>query len=121
MKAACQSGNDTTVAARVAGEDIRCGDFVTVLNELVELPSYLWSCSSLSLPPEDPIRFRYIPHDTGSPMKVVGVCLPFVYVESDRGAVSTLDTRLKQIVRLDHKCARKVWKRLQAKPKRKKR
>ena len=32
----------TNVAARVAGEDIKPGDYVTAFTEICELPSFVW-------------------------------------------------------------------------------
>lgn len=101
---------ENTVAARVAGEDLQCGDYVTVLNEVVELPSFLWCHSDHSLAPDEPVRFRFTPQNAGNPQKVVGVCLPFVYAENDMGIMTTFDTRRQQLVRLDRKCAKRVWK-----------
>ncbi|QDS88377.1 hypothetical protein EC9_25670 [Rosistilla ulvae] len=121
MKVASPSWQRTTVAARIAGEDICCGDYVTVLNEQLELPSYLWSCSATSLPPDELVRIRYMPQEAGHPLKVIGVCLPFVYAKNDRAAVVTIDTRRQQLVRLDRKCARNVWKQLSKKVAKKKR
>lgn len=109
----------TTVAARVAGEDIKLGDYVTVLNEIVELPSFLWSCSGGTLPADEPVRLRYMPSDAGQPYKVVSVCLPFVYTERPRGGTTTFDTRQSQLVRLDAKSGRTIWKRLRKPFKRK--
>ncbi|QDV85156.1 hypothetical protein [Planctomycetes bacterium TBK1r] len=102
----------TSVAARVAGEDIKRGDYVTVLNEIVELPSYLWGCSGVMLPADEPVRIRYMPCDAGQPFKVVAVCLPFVYTKRPKGDTKTFDTRQNQLVRLDPGSGRSVWKRL---------
>lgn len=110
MKAKTKSETKTTVAARIAGEDISSGDFVSVIHEVVELPSFLWCCSAVSLEPEEPIRIRFMPLDAGQPSKVIGICLPFVYVKTPDGAVMTIDTRQRQLVRLDEDCARRVWK-----------
>lgn len=99
----------TTVAARIAAEDIKAGDFVTVLNQIIELPSYLWNCSGTPLSPDEPVRSRYIPPDAGLPFKVVTVCLPFVYAKRTQGEISTFDTRQHQLVRLDQESAREVW------------
>ncbi|QEG39254.1 hypothetical protein [Roseimaritima ulvae] len=110
----------TNVAARVAGEDIQPGDYVTVLNEIVELPSYLWGCSGGTLPADELVRLRYMPSDAGQPYKVVAVCLPFVYTERPKGGTNTFDTRQNQLVRLDRETGRTVWKRLR-KPLKKKR
>jgi hypothetical protein len=120
MKVASETTFETTVAVRIAGEDIACGDFVTVLNEVVELPSFLWDCSAVSLSPNEPVRIRYMTDDAGQPYKVIGVCLPFVYVKKHCGAVVAIDTRQRQLVRLDRDCARAVWKKMKS-PSRKRR
>lgn len=109
MNLSTEIESTTTVAARVAGEDISCGDFVTVLNETIELPSFLWSCSAVSLPPEEPVRIRYAADDAGWPRQVIGICLPFIYVKTHIGVVMPIDTRQRQLVRLDEACARNVW------------
>lgn len=100
----------TTVAARVAGEDIHEGDFVAILNEIVELPSFLWSCSGATLPADEPVRIGYKPNDAGRPYKVVAVCLPFVYTKQPKGEVTTFDIRQHQLVRLDRTRGHAVWK-----------
>lgn len=109
MKVATQTELETTVAARIAGEDIACGDFVAVMNEIIELPSFLWNCSGVSLAPDEPVRIRYAASDAGQPYKVIGVCLPFVYAETHRERVVVFDTRQRQLVRLDQACANAVW------------
>ena len=103
---------EITVAASVAGEDIACGDFVAVMSEIVELPSFLWNCSAVALAPDEPVRIRRIVDDAGQPYKVIAVCLPFVYVESHRGAIGVLDTRVRHLVRLNRQCARTIWKKM---------
>ena len=112
MKATTETPSRTTVAARIAGEDINQGDYVSVLNEIVELPSFMWSCSAASLPVEEPVRIRYMPSEAGQPFKVVAVCLPFVYAKRPKGGVITFDTRQQQLVRLDRENGRSVWKRM---------
>jgi len=114
MKVATQTELKTTVAARIAGEDIACGDFVAVMNEIVEFPSFLWSCTSVSLAPDEPVRIRYVPSEAGQPYKVIGVCLPFVYAKTHRGRVVVIDTRQRQLVRLDQDCAHTVWQTMKA-------
>lgn len=101
---------ETTLAASVAGEDITCGDFIAVMNEVVELPSYLWSGCDISLPSDEPVRLRFLPCDAGEPRKVIAVCLPFVYAKKPNGSVVTLDVRRYQLLRLDRVCARAAWK-----------
>lgn len=101
---------ETTLAASVAGEDIACGDFIAVMNEVIELPSYLWSGCDISLPSDEPVRLRFLPCDSGEPRKVIAVCLPFVYAKKPNGSVVTLDVRRYQLLRLDRACARAAWK-----------
>ena len=108
------------VAARIAGEDIKPGDFVTVLNELREWPSFMWSCSGISMPHDELVSIRCMPFDAGEPHKVIAVCLPFVYVKQTKGDVFPIDTRQQQLVRLDPANARLVWKLKTKKSKKKK-
>jgi hypothetical protein len=115
MKLSSNSRSATSVAARIAGEDLKLGDYITVLNEIVELPSFLWCCAPVSLPPDEPVRFRYTPRGAGTPLKVVGICLPFVYALNSHSSVVTFDTRNQQLVRLDRKCARRIWRKLNRK------
>ena len=42
---------EVKTAATVAGEDLARGDFVSLLNETVEFPSFLWNCCDSTLPP----------------------------------------------------------------------
>lgn len=103
----------TTVAARIAGEDLRTGDYVTILSQIYEIPSYLWCSSGVGLAPDEPVRSRYLPRSAaGEPNKVVAICLPFVYVKRPRGTIVGLDTRQQQIVRLDRDNGRLIWKRM---------
>jgi hypothetical protein len=104
----------TRIVAGVAGEDIQPGDFLTLSSELVELPSYLWSCESTSITNDEPVRIRYIPSEAGEPLKVIAICLPFVYAKQAKGATRILDIRQHQLVKLDAWVGRKVWKRLKA-------
>jgi len=47
--------------------------------------------------------------ETGQPYKVIGVCLPFVNAKTHRGRGVVIDTRPRQLVRLDQACASVVW------------
>ena len=119
MKTSTETSFRTTVAARIAGEDIQQGDYVTVLSEVVELPSFLWSNSGMTLPMDEPVRARFAPRDAGQPYKVVTVCLPFVYTKRPNGKMITFDTRQQQLVRLDPESGRQVWKHMRKPPKKK--
>jgi hypothetical protein len=110
MKTKSRASSCTTVAARIAGEDSQRGDYITVLNETFEIPSFLWYCTSSTLPPDEPERSRYMSREAGQPLKVIAVCLPFVYAKRPTGNLYTFDTRRHQLVRLAPECGRSVWK-----------
>ncbi len=120
MKNTTEAASQTTVAARIAGEDIKPGDFVTVLNELYEWPSFMWSGSGISLPADELVTIRHMPNDAGELHKVIAVCLPFVYVKQTQGDVFPIDTRQQQLVRLDRAIAQLVWRQMTKKSKTKK-
>src|SRR4029453_8801147 len=73
------------LATSLAPEDIGPGDFVSILYELLELPSYFWSCDAQLLPPSEPIRMPWRTADCGTPLKVKAVCLPFIFVKHPSG------------------------------------
>ena len=102
----------TSVAARVAGEDIKQDDYITVLNDVVEFPSFLWAASDSRLPPEEPVRVTFQPGHAGYPYRVITVCLPFVYAKRPKGGMEIFDTRTEQLVRLAPHSGRAVWLRL---------
>ena len=106
-----------TLAATVAGEDLACGDYVAILSELVDVPSYLWETSGASLSPHEMVRLKLVPSEAGLPLKVIAICLPFVYAKSPQEVV-TVDIRHMQLVRLDPKNAQMIWKQLRARAKR---
>ena len=115
-----ESKSDMAVAARVAGEYIRSGDFVSVLTETVEFPTFMWSCSAATLPVDELVQLCYKPYDAGVPFKVVSVCLPFVYAKRPKGELIILDLRKKQLVRLERGAARRIWAILSESKKKKK-
>ena len=103
---------DTTrLAASVAPEDLECGEYVAVLKEIVELPSFFWFDTAPSKR-EELVRMRCIPTDSGMPLKIKGICLPYVFVKSPFGQCETIDVRRVQLVRLDEGYAKKVRKTL---------
>jgi len=98
-----------TMAASVASEDLKRGEFVAVLNDIVELPAFDY-CDRPSADPQNTIRVRYCGLDAGTPMKIKAICLPFVFVMRADEAPATLDVRQVQLVRLNRMYAKKVWK-----------
>ena len=114
MKIESKSRKRLTAAATVAGEDLACGDYVSLLNETVDFPSFLWDSCGATLSPYELVRLKVIPITAGRPLKVIAICLPFVYAKMPGGEMSTIDTRRTQLVRLNRKCARVIWKELQS-------
>ena len=99
-----------SVAAIVAGEDLRVGDDVAILNETLEVPSCLWTCDAAVLPPHELVRLQYASRDPGVPLRVVALCLPFVFLETPQEQHKTVDLRLVQLVRLSPPYVRAVRK-----------
>jgi hypothetical protein len=112
MKTQESSSCETALARPLAPEDLRCGDFVGILLEVAELPSWCWGCESHVLNPHEPVRITYRSDNGGTPLKVKAVCLPFVFVKLPSGQHRTLDIRQHELVRLDGRYARIVWKTL---------
>ncbi|MEO2048596.1 MAG: hypothetical protein ABGX16_18735 [Pirellulales bacterium] len=101
---------EITLASTVAPEDLQLGDFVTLLNIICELPSYLWCADATTLPIDEPVRIRLIPAGAGKPLKVQAICLPFVLVKKPSGKQRTLDLRQCRLARLDRSFATATWK-----------
>lgn len=104
----------SAVAASVAPEDLRRGDFIAVLSEVIELPSFLWT-ETLTGTRDEVIRLSRLPTGSRAPLKIKAICLPFVFVKSPCGDYQTIDIRLARLVRLDKQYAKTVWKRMRAK------
>jgi hypothetical protein len=106
--------NELEVAASVAGEDLRRGDFVAVLSVIHEYPSFFW-CDSAALPRDEPVRIQYAVLGDCRLLKVKALCLPFVFAKEPAGAYRTLDLRFCRLARLAPKYARRVWRSLRRK------
>jgi hypothetical protein len=117
MKTEITRQTETTAAATVAGEDLVRGDYVALLNQTVEFPSFLWDAWGASLSPHEWVRLKMIPDTAGLPLKVIAVCLPFVYAKIPTGDIATIDTRRMQLVRLNRKCAKVLWRKLESRAK----
>jgi hypothetical protein len=104
------SKKSSTLAKPLAPEEIRCGDYVTPLEEIAEWPSFFWCDELYQQSREQPIRIRMRPSWGGVPLRVVQVCLPFVLVKQPCGSGRTLDVRKVRIARLAKRYARAAWK-----------
>jgi hypothetical protein len=110
MKAEPKAISETHVARLLAAEDLRCGDYVSILQEIVEWPSFFWSDCGQTLPPGEPVQLACRPKDSGMPLKVKAICLPFVFVKQPCGQHRTLDVRRHRLARLTPDYAVQVWK-----------
>jgi len=89
-------------AVRMLGpEDIQPGQYVAIHQQMGQL---FWPPIDFSGIPRklevNVLRFNYIPKESGLPLKVKKVCLPYVMVKSPRGKQQMLDTRRHQLVEL---------------------
>lgn len=109
MKTQLEKPQSATVAITVAPEDLRRGDYVAVLSEVVEFPSCNWF-DLTSHPLAEPVRVRMLPCDAGMPMKVKAICLPFVFAITPYKQSESLDVRSVQFVRVSKRYARCAWK-----------
>jgi hypothetical protein len=103
------ANNEATLAKPVAADDLCRGDFVAVLNEIHEYPSFLWACDTNITQPKEPVRIRWQSFDVGTPLRVIDLCLPFVFVKRPGAKYRTLDLRRVDLVRLDRSYAKRVW------------
>jgi hypothetical protein len=111
MKVKEEDRPDCTVAAVTAPEDLRRGDFVAVLSEILELPSFLW-CDVSARERGELVRIRWLPTHDRRPLKIKQICLPFVFVKTPSGTFQTIDIRLTHLARLDRSYAKAVRKAL---------
>jgi hypothetical protein len=112
MKTHAKTQSESLMAKSLAAEDLRCGDFVSVLHEIVEWPSCYWPNHSHQLTPSEPVRLQQKSSDGGIPLKVKAICLPFVFVKLPDGQHKMLDVRRQHLVRLSPDFARPVWQTL---------
>ena len=82
----------------IGPEDIRVGEYVTVSHVVYEWVSRD-EHQTLHRPIE-PTRVTMMADDAGRPLRVVGVCQPFVLVEDPRGKHTTVDLRQHRLAKL---------------------
>jgi hypothetical protein len=116
MKSNAATHDETNVSRSLAPEDLRCGDFVAIVQEVVEWPSFFWPCDAQLLPPTEPVRLVCRGTGGGTPLKVKAICLPFIFVKKPCGQHQTLDVRQHKLVRLSGLYAKAVWKASKPKP-----
>ncbi len=98
-----------TLAKALAPEEVRPGQYVTPLVEVAEVPSFYWD-DDVMLPRDEPVRIRFVSEGGGVPLKVKGVCLPFVLVKHPSGQRTAVDVRRCRLARLDRRYAAAAWR-----------
>ena len=121
MSAQTDKPQESTLARRVAAEDIARGDYLAELNEIYQAPPFLWQCESRLTASTEPVAIRFRSQDAGQPLRVIAICLPFVLAKLPSGGRRTLDLRGVELVRLDRHYARRAWKALGGKKRKSKR
>ncbi|WP_437229698.1 hypothetical protein SH661x_001578 [Planctomicrobium sp. SH661] len=118
MKSSVTTTCEITLARPLAPEEVRCGQYVTILDEIVEWPSFMWCNAEAAGRPQDLIRMKIKSSEGGIPLRVKSICLPFVSVQTHLQQIQVLDLRRVQLVRLSREFGKSVWKALakQAQP-----
>lgn len=100
----------TTLARRLAPEEISKGMFVAVLSITHEFIPFF--CESISVFERgEPYRMAFLPdEDDARPLKVVAVCLPFVFVKDAQRHHRTLDVRRYRLAQIDRRFGRRYFK-----------
>ena len=98
----------------MAAEDLQLGDYVALLRVVCEVPSFLWRDEAHQLTPDVPVRLHLLPEDSGRPLLIRQLCLPFVFVETPDGSCETLDLRRCELTRLDPEFGKTVSAELKA-------
>lgn len=101
---------ESKVSRFIAGEDVARGDYITITRVRYELVPCFCEVDTT----HDAMRINVTPDIAGLPLKVKGVCLPFVLVKSPRGRHATLDLRRHTVARLARDYGRAAFRRLKA-------
>lgn len=112
MKTPVSTSAESALARSLAPEDVRCGQYVSVLDEIVESPAFIWSCAESDLKSGEMIRVRIKSNEGGIPLRVKSICLPFVAVQTPQLQTQLLDLRRVQLVRLSREYGKTVSKAL---------
>lgn len=109
-----QSATDSPTMARpLAPEDVRAGQFVAQFTHLDEyFDRGCRGCGSFT--PPGIVRIQWLADQGSKPLRVEGVCLPFVLVRTVKGRAKMLDLRRITLVRLDPRFAWKATRALRA-------
>ena|SRR5690349_9822176 len=103
----------TSASTAVAPEDLSPGCYIAVLHVIAEHIPFA-SGAEFFEKHSAPIKFRWLPGTGCPPMKVIGICLPFVLVRQPNGKVRTLDVRRHRLARLSDQYGRKAFRAIKA-------
>jgi hypothetical protein len=95
-------------ARAVAPEDVRRGDYLTVLHQISELLPF-WQTHSWD---GTVVRVQHLPSRAAVPVQVVDVCLPLILVRSPRGKAGLVDVRRYRLARVPESFGRCVFEQL---------
>ena len=100
-------------ASRFIGpEDVRRGDYVTITHTTCQvLPCDMAVTGGRDV---EPIRVRALSEIAGWPLKVIGVCLPFVTTVDADGDHWTLDFRRHELARVARSYGQATFKSVRA-------
>ncbi|MFO0838685.1 MAG: hypothetical protein U1D55_09145 [Phycisphaerae bacterium] len=99
------------VVKPVAPEDVRRGDYLCILQLVWEHLGCV-AIETAQWQPVRPVRVEWLPFDDMKPLRVVGVCLPFLLVQTPDRMHETVDVRRYRLARLPERFGRKAFKRL---------
>ncbi len=103
---------EKTMSQPLAPEDIRPGDYVSLLHVVSECVPF-FCIEDVQFRQIEPVRITHMPRSI-EPMEVVEVCLPFVLVRLPDEKHQTLDVRRHRVARLSQRFGKKSFKRLKA-------
>ena len=111
----------STLAKSLAPEEIRTGDYVSLLHTVCDFPAIVW-CNDTSLVEQEKlIRLPLLPwENVGLPLQVLSVCLPFVLVKQPCGKQYSIDIRQHQLAKLSKSYVKTARKAFQSKQRKKK-
>ncbi len=102
------------LARALAPEDVRRGQYVSMLYMVDEAVPFFAEPESWRSP--TPLRYLLLPCGGMTPMRVLDVCLPFVFVRGAWGGHATLDVRQHKLARVSRRFGRLAFKRLRQPP-----
>jgi hypothetical protein len=101
-----------TVAKVLPHEDIRVGDFVSVIGIAHQIPSFFWcGVDSTVLRPDQLVKLEFWVSDV-VPVRVKSICLPQVFVMDLDREFALIDVRRSRLVKVDDDFAKTVWRSL---------